>query len=143
MRRKDKDWIERSAGAVPDFKRLDSNKNNGAEAVHYDKGKARMDLIPPEALISLGEVLGHACEEDPSTNKPNKYEERNWEKGMPWHKVYGSLQRHLTAFWSGEDIDPESGEPHIELALANLTFLVTYTRRGTGTDTRPTTKGLY
>jgi hypothetical protein len=39
----------------------------------YDTNKLRMDLIPPEALTSLGRIL---------TFGAVKYDSRNWEKGM-------------------------------------------------------------
>lgn len=97
------------------------------EGIKYDKNKARLDLIPKEALDALGSVLQYGA---------NKYGDRNWEKGMEWHRVYGALQRHLWAFWSGEDTDPESGLPHLEHALANAAFLLTYYKRKIGTDDR-------
>jgi hypothetical protein len=31
--------------------------------------------------------------------------------------------RHLLAFWSGEETDPESGLPHLAHALCGLMFL--------------------
>jgi hypothetical protein len=97
------------------------------EADHYDEGKPRVDLVPPELMMSVGEVLGKSTE---------KYGDRNWEKGMEWGKVYGSLQRHLNKFWGGEDIDPESGICHLHHAAANLSFLIAYRERNIGKDTR-------
>ena len=38
---------------------------------------------------------------------------RNWEKGYEWHKSFAALNRHLWAYWDGEDIDKETGSPHI------------------------------
>lgn len=91
------------------------------QGVHKDEGKPRLDLIPPEVLFALGKTLGKGLE---------KYEERNWEKGIPWTKIYASLQRHLWKFWGGEETDPESGLPHLYHALSNIAFLVTYLERG-------------
>lgn len=65
---------------------------------------ARHDLIPIEALDKLARLYGFGAE---------KYDAHNWRKGYDWSKSYASLQRHAHAFWSGEDIDEESGLPHL------------------------------
>jgi hypothetical protein len=44
--------------------------------------------------------------------------------------------RHLWQFWSGEDYDQESGLHHLEHALADIVFLLTYVKRDLGTDDR-------
>ncbi|KKN71189.1 hypothetical protein LCGC14_0423520 [marine sediment metagenome] len=86
----------------------------------FDKGKLRYDLIPTEAMKALATIL---------TSGAEKYSDRNWEGGMSWQRVYASLMRHLVAFESGEDLDPESGELHMAHALCNVVFLVTYQMR--------------
>ena len=98
------------------------------KGIKYDENKARLDLVPKEAMDALGAVLSYGS---------RKYGDRNWEKGMAWGRVYAACQRHLLAFWAGEDIDPESGLPHLAHALANISFLSTYQTRGIGEDTRP------
>ncbi len=111
------------------FSRLDGKPFPApAEGVKHDQEKARMDLVPKEAMDALGTVLGYGS---------RKYGDRNWEKGMDWGRVYAALQRHLLAFWSGEDLDPESGLPHLSHVLANGAFLAAYQKRGIGKDTRP------
>lgn len=98
------------------------------EGVKYDKGKARYELIPTEALQGLAEVLTFGAE---------KYDPRNWEKGMDWGRVFGALQRHLWAWWNGEDTDPETGMSHLHHAACCVAFLQTYEARGIGNDDRP------
>ena len=90
-------------------------------AVRYDAGKPRMDLIPPEALVRYGEVLAMGAA---------KYSERNWELGMDYGRCVASLLRHTAAFMAGEDIDPESGLPHMAHAMWNAGALLTYQDRG-------------
>jgi len=109
----------------------DSMKADATLAVgtKKDDGKPRMDLIPPEALMALGEVLGFGAQ---------KYAARNWEKGMAWGRLYGAAMRHLTAWSAGEDEDPESGMPHLWHAMTNLSFLIAFEVRGDGTDDRTT-----
>lgn len=92
-----------------------------------DQSKPRMDLIPPEALLALGNVLGMGAA---------KYGGRNWEQGMAWGRPHAALMRHLLAWWSGEDTDPESGLSHLHHVLTNAAFLVAYEARGIGTDDR-------
>lgn len=98
-----------------------------SEGTKYDAGKVRMDLLPPELLTAVGTILTFGAE---------KYDDRNWEKGMDWGRVYGALLRHLNAWWAGADADPETGESHLWHAGCCLAFLITYEQRGIGTDTR-------
>lgn len=70
---------------------------------------ARFELIPTGPLKAVAEHYGKGAE---------KYEDRNWERGYEWSKSYAALQRHLNAFWSGEDIDEETGSPHLAAAVS-------------------------
>jgi len=87
------------------------------EGCKFDAGKLRLDLIPPEVLYALGAVLSHGAQ---------KYEPRNWEKGIHFSRVYAACLRHLLAFWDGIYTDPDSGLPHLWHALCNLVFLTYY-----------------
>ena len=91
------------------------------EGTKHDIGKPRFDLVPPEALEEIVKVL---------TFGASKYAARNWEKGIQYGRVYGALQRHLSAFWKGEDKDPETDLPHLAHAGCCLFFLLTYHQRG-------------
>ena len=90
------------------------------EGKHFDEGKLRVDLIPPEALEALAEVLSYGSK---------KYGDKNWEKGIHYTRLYGSILRHLISWAKGEDIDDESKLPHIYHAFCDIMFLVTYTKR--------------
>lgn len=115
-------------------------KNDQTGGIKYDDRKLRVDLIPPEAIEALARIYTYGTDGKPASpeypGKPTPYAERNWEKGMNWGRVFGALQRHIWAFWRGEDIDPESGFPHVEHALWNAAALVTYQLRKAGTDDR-------
>lgn len=95
-----------------------------------DGGKPRMDLLAPEFLFGTAEVLRFGAA---------KYAERNWEQGMSWGRCFGALMRHLWAWWSGEEIDRESGLPHLDHASCCLMFLRAYSARKIGTDDRKIT----
>lgn len=47
----------------------------------------------------------------------------NWRKGFPTLEVCESLLRHTFAYMSGEDNDPQTGEPHTGHILSNAMFL--------------------
>lgn len=95
--------------------------------VKHDQDKTRLDLLPPELLLAVGDIL---------TSGAKKYAERNWEKGMDWGRCYGAALRHMNAWWGGQDQDPETGRSHLWHAATNLAFLISYEARGIGLDNR-------
>lgn len=103
---------------------------NKKEGLRYNEGKLRLDLITPEIIKGIGEVLTKGAE---------KYADRNWELGMSWSKVIASLKRHLFAFENGEDYDKETGLLHINHILCNAGFLSTYYKNHPEFDDRPNT----
>ena len=92
---------------------------------------ARYDLIPPGALNLLAEHYGRNCE---------KYADRNWERGYNWSLSFAAMQRHAWAFWNGEDIDPDSGSPHLAAVAWHAFTLLTFSTqdRYLFKDDRPT-----
>ena len=118
-------------GLMRDMGRDQVLEDPGLGGQHHDTGKLRLDLNPPEADEAMAGVLGRSA-------ATGKYEERNWERGIAFMRVYGSVRRHLLAWKKGEDLDPESGLPHLDHALTDTAFLVTYAKRGMVTfDDRP------
>lgn len=98
-----------------------------------DAGKDPWDLAPWDAFRAIVGVLGFGAK---------KYAPRNWERGMAWSRLYAATLRHLTAWWDGEERDPETGLLHLAHAACCVCFLLAYSqRRGTqmcsGTDDRP------
>lgn len=96
--------------------------------VKNDQGKNRYDLIPAEFMEALAWVLTFGAE---------KYGDRDWEKGMPYGRIFAAMMRHVWAWWRGENNDPESGKSHLWHAAACVCFLVTYEARQSGEDDRP------
>jgi hypothetical protein len=84
---------------------------------HFDEDKLRYDLLPPEGEEAIAEVLTYGAK---------KYGDRNWEEGISFTKIYGSIRRHLAAWYKGEDINVESGLNHLSHAACNLFFLIYY-----------------
>jgi hypothetical protein len=95
----------------------------------HDQGKVRLELLPPEFLIGIGKVL---------TFGAGKYAPGNWAigDGFEWSRLYGAMLRHLTAWASGEETDPESGLSHLYHAGCMLAFLCAHMERGHGKDDR-------
>ena len=69
---------------------------------------ARFDLIPTGPLWELAEHYGKGAQKYERVNGID-----NWRNGYDWSLSYAALQRHVNAFWNGEDIDPENGSKHI------------------------------
>ncbi|MGL4178310.1 MAG: dATP/dGTP diphosphohydrolase domain-containing protein [Dermatophilaceae bacterium] len=93
---------------------------------------AQHGSLDPVALTTLAEVSGFGT---------RKYARHNYLRGYDWSLSYDALHRHLNAFWSGEDRDPESGLAHAAHAAWHALALVSFLERGIGTDDRPPSAG--
>lgn len=93
----------------------------------HDTGKAPISLIPHESLLGTAEVLAFGAK---------KYSANNWRGGFEWSRLMDAAMRHLVAFNSGQDLDPESGLSHIDHAAACIAFLQAHIKSGLGTDNR-------
>lgn len=106
-----------------------------SKSIKNDQSKSRTDLIPPTTLFALGDIFKHGAE---------KYDAWNW-RGLKVMRLYGAALRHMGKWAMGEDIDDESGMPHLQHALTNLSMLVDmeahdYEYSHTGNlDNRPST----
>ncbi|MEX3315704.1 dATP/dGTP diphosphohydrolase domain-containing protein [Sulfitobacter sp. PS-8MA] len=98
------------------------------EGRKFDGGKPRVDLVPSEFVLATADILTFGAE---------KYGSRNWEAGMAWGRPYAALQRHMLAWWAGQDTDEETGKSHLHHAACCLAFLIAYEARGAGEDDRP------
>jgi len=97
------------------------------KAIKFDEDKNRMELIPVYPIQEIGRVM---------TFGASKYADRNWEKGFKYSRVIGALLRHIFAWYSGEDKDPETGISHLAHAGCCLFFLLEFERSGAGTEDR-------
>ena len=70
-------------------------------ASRNDIGKIRLDLIPPEALLELGEVFGEGA---------IRHGDENWKKGMPNSVVINHMLRHLLLYMKGDRDEPHMGK---------------------------------
>ena len=74
------------------------------------KGKGRYDLLPPYGLKRLAMHF---------ENGANKYNARNWEKGIPTERYMDSALRHLFEYLSGL-----RDEDHLAAAAWNVLCLI-------------------
>lgn len=84
------------------------------KAVKHDSGKIQIGLVSSVFLWGLARVLTFGAQ---------KYAAHNWRKGIVYSRLFDALQRHLWAWWNGEENDPESGESHLDHAACCLMFL--------------------
>jgi len=92
-----------------------------------DDAKRPRHLISPVFMEELARVLQAGA---------TKYAPRNWEAGMPWHRYFSALMRHMWAWWKGENRDAD-GLHHLACAGFCVMVLVDYSFRGIGQDNRP------
>lgn len=96
----------------------------------YDNDKPRYDLIPQYPLEEVAKVF---------TMGAKKYGENNWRDDASetsFGRTMGSILRHIYAFQSGEDIDPESNLNHLAHAITQLMILMVQQLEAPGMDDR-------
>lgn len=91
------------------------------QGLRYNEGKPKLSLVSFLALTGLARVLEFGA---------NKYSAWNWVKGMPLDQVLDSTLRHIAAIQRGEELDAESGLPHIDHVQCNTMFLSHFYHEG-------------
>ena len=97
------------------FETKDSGKredfNTGARR-DTQEDKPRYDLVPVAALKRVAELYSRGA---------IKYGENNYQKGIPFERVYASLFRHLIQFREGDE-----SEDHLATVAWNAFALMYY-----------------
>ena len=106
----------------------DINSKEKGSGARYNSDKPDMSLIPLWTLEDEARVWDYGTK---------KYNAWNWAKGMPWSVPYACAMRHLAAWQRGEDIDPESGQPHLAHVMCNIRMLTLYATTYKEGDDRP------
>ena len=81
-----------------------------------DNGKCRLELLPYDALRGVADVFAYGAD---------KYYQDSWRSNEPaeYSRTFGSVLRHLTSWYAGQDNDPESGLNHVDHAISQLLIL--------------------
>lgn len=81
------------------------------EGTKKDTGKEPISYIPSEFILGIANVFAFGAK---------KYSANNFRLGMAHSRVLDAASRHILAILKGEEIDPESGLPHIYHAGCSL-----------------------
>lgn len=108
-----------AALAAPERVRITSDTGGAKESK-----LARHDQIPTYPLHCLAEHYGAGNAKYPTPAG----EKDNWRKGYNWSLSYAAMQRHANAFWSGEDIDAETGHSHLTAVAWHAFALLEWSR---------------
>lgn len=86
------------------------------EALRFNENKIKMHLLENinPFLEDVARVLEYGS---------IKYDDINWMKGFSYNSILSSLKRHFFAWRKGEQLDAESGLPHLAHVGCNLAFL--------------------
>lgn len=97
-----------------------------------EKGRKpeRYSLIPWPEMDEVGRLYAAGAE---------KYTDGNWAKGYDWSLSFDALMRHATAWWSGEQDDPELGTDHMASVIFHALALMRFRREHPELDDRPHT----
>ena len=90
-------------------------------AAKFDKDKQRPDLLLVGCPVAIADMVAVL------TSGAVKYSAHSWRNVPDAQERYrAAMLRHMLAFCSGEDTDPESGHPHLAHVAVNAAFLLEF-----------------
>lgn len=96
--------------------------------------KPALRFVPPVAIGELSKAMALGAQ---------KYGPFNWrEKRVMASIYYEAAQRHLMAWFDGENLDPESRASHLSHVMACCAILLDAERLGRLVDDRPEVGGM-
>lgn len=98
-----------------------------AVAKRDNAGKPDLSLLPYSFEVAVARVMESGL---------RVYDRDNYRKGHFANGIVASIRRHLGKFNSGEDIDADSGQPHLAHIAANCLMAIEQIRLGTFKDDR-------
>lgn len=84
------------------------------KGLRYNDNKTRWTLLDFDAVEGMVKVLEFGSK---------KYNDHNWKKGLKTTEIVDSMMRHMTAYLNGEQLDKESGLPHVDHIQCNAMYL--------------------
>lgn len=110
---------------------IDASEVRVQSASGASKGQkdARFDLIPPRVLRLVATHYGLGARKYPGIERADGSEGPtidNWRLGFNYSSSLAALHRHLNAWSCGEDIDEETGSPHLAAVIWHAMTLMEY-----------------
>lgn len=106
---------------------MNEKESNPKDAIGCSKVAFSTVPAPVIAEIAVGMTEGAI-----------KYRRHNYRAvGVRASIYYDALQRHITSWWEGEDVDPDSGLNHVTKAITSLVVLRDAMIRDKMVDDRP------
>lgn len=91
--------------------------------------KPPLRLVPAAALIFMSKVMALGAK---------KYGPYNWRENKVRYTIYlEAAMRHILSALDGEEIDPESGQPHVAHVASCMAILLDAKATGNLVDDRP------
>jgi hypothetical protein len=103
-----------------------SEKKEG-EALKHDSGKIRYSLVPQLAIREVIKGFEHGAK---------KYGQFNYSNGLNHLRYADAAWRHMNQYLTGENIDEESGVPHLALIACNAMMALENSIQRKGVDDR-------
>lgn len=115
---KPKDWV----GPEHEIRNILRGTNKEAPKMYEDKvikddaQKNRLELLPFDTLTGVADVFAYGAD---------KYYKDSWRSATPatYSRSFGSILRHLTRWYAGQEFDPESNLNHIDHAISQLLIM--------------------
>jgi hypothetical protein len=127
---------EKGLAGLPEAVKEHLGQGADGGGLRLNAGKNRIELLPPEWIWALADVM---------TQGSKKYPARNWEKGMDWSSMIGCMHRHLAKFQAGQRYDgPKfdkaagtTGCHELAMVAWNALALMVYDIRNVGNNDLP------
>ena len=111
---------------------VDPPKNDPKAA--FGNAKPSVSCIPPVAIFAMGQAMQSGAD---------KYGAFNWRSTTVNASVYyNAVQRHLMAWWDGQESDPDTAASHLGHAMAGMALILDGQSLGVLNDDRPVKGGL-
>lgn len=92
---------------------MESDNRHFTIGMKHDQEKPALQYLSAIWVNDVGRVLSFGAK---------KYAGHNWRKGIHQSRLLAACLRHVFAFMSGEDNDPETGLSHLSHASCCLMF---------------------
>lgn len=95
---------------------MSGDHNANQKGIKFDSNKPRWSLLPEGVVAEVVQVLEYGAQ---------KYSVDNWRfVDDGYNRYYDAAMRHIEAWWTGQEKDPETSQHHLAHAICCLMFLI-------------------